>query len=265
MNPAIAHMFHRTWLCVGLWALVSSCASGVEKAPAEGWISLFNGRDLTGWRPKIAGRELDDNYKNTFRAENGVLAVSYDEYERFTGEFGHIFHRQPFSNYRFRAEYRFLGGQVPGGPGWAFRNSGVMIHCQAPESMGRDQAFPVCIEVQLLGGDGTNPRPTGNLCTPGTHVVLNGKLDKRHCIESASETYHGDRWVKVEIEVRGDSIKHFINGEQVMEYSGPVLDENDAEAAKLIKDGKKALTGGYISLQAESHPVQFRNIEILPL
>lgn len=250
-----------------LGGLVMSCAAGDERPErAEKWISLFNGKDLNGWHVKLAGHDLDDNYGETFSVRNGVIRVSYDRYEKFGNKFGHMFYKDKFSNYRFRLEYRFVGEQAPGGPGWAYRNSGIMVHCQDPHTMRRDQSFPVCIEVQLLGGDGDNDRSTGNLCTPGSHVVLDGKLDTRHCINSSSPTYHGDQWVKAEVEVRGNKvIRHFINSEAVMEYEQPQLDENDADARKMIKDGDTMMRDGWISIQAESHPVEYRNIEILVL
>lgn len=199
--------------------------------------------------------------------EDGLLTVSYDEYDEFNERFGHIFYGEPFSHYIFRAEYRFIGEQCPGGPGWAFRNSGVMLHCQPPETMAIDQDFPVSAEVQLLGGDGSNPRTTGNLCTPGTHVVMNNELVTRHCTNSSSETYHGEQWVTVEIEVFGNTvIRHLINGQKVLEYYQPQIDENDPSGKRLLDDGHdRMLSEGYISLQAESHPVQYRSIEILPL
>jgi hypothetical protein len=142
-----------------------------------------------------------------------------------------------------------------------------MFHCQPPESMSKDQSFPVSIEVQMLGGDGTNKRSTGNLCTPGTNVVMEDKLITQHCINSTSETYHGDQWVTLEVEVHGNGlIKHIINGQVVLEYEKPQLDETDANAKELIAAGAdKMLTEGYISLQAESHPVEFRSVEILLL
>jgi hypothetical protein len=233
---------------------------------SDGWICLFNGKDLDGWIPKVAGSDLGDNYKNTFRVQDGLLKVAYDQYDRFDGQFGHLFYRGKFSSYRFRAEYRFVGQQVGGGPDWAFRNSGIMIHCQAPESMTKDQSFPVCLEVQLLGGDGTHERTTGNLCTPGTNVVIGGKLVTDHCIPSSSPTYHGDQWVTAEVEVHGGRIiRHIINGQTVLEYQQPQLDPADADAKKLIRDGALNLTEGYIALQAESYPVEFRKIEILLL
>jgi hypothetical protein len=252
------------------WLLFTCAAATVTWAadPADSgpWIQLFNGKNLEGWTPKITGYDLNDNFGNTFRVEDGLLKVSFDQYQKFDGKFGHIFYKQAFSNYVVRVEYRFVGEQTPGGPGWAFRNSGIMLHCQAPESMEKNQDFPVSIEVQLLGGSGSGKRTTANLCSPGTHVVMDGKLITQHCINSTSKTYHGDQWVTVEVEVHGNKlIKHIVEGETVLSYSQPQLDETDANARKLLKGGDKMLHGGYISLQAESHPVQFRKVELRPL
>ncbi len=258
------------WIvCVLLTSVLCTAGCAAEQAgPSEArWISLFNGKDLTGWTPKLAKHELGENYKDTFRVEDGLLTVAYDQYDKFDGEFGHLFYKDAFSHYRLRVEYRFTGEQTPGGPGWAFRNSGMMVHCQPPATMTKDQSFPVCIEVQLLGGDGTNDRSTGNLCTPGTHVVMNDTLVTQHCINSNSKTFHGDQWVTAEVEVHGSRlIRHIINGEVVLEYGEPQLDEGDADAQKLLKAGAdRMVSEGYISLQAESHPLQFRKVELLPL
>ena len=245
-------------------AVCAALSLGAESSAQDAeWIQLFNGKDLTGWKPKITGYELNDNFGDTFRVEEGVLRVAYDRYEKFDGRFGHLFYEKPFSNYILRVEYRFVGEQCPGGPGWALRNSGIMIHGQSPESMEKGQDFPVSIEVQLLGGGSTGERPTANVCTPGTHVVMDGKLITRHCNNSRSKTYRGDQWVKAEVEVHGNRlIKHMINGETVLEYTQPQLDDSDAQARKLIKNGEKMLSGGTISLQSESHPVEFRKVEI---
>jgi hypothetical protein len=241
---------------------------GASAGPARDgrWVPIFNGKDLEGWTPKITGYDLGDNFGRTFRVEDGLMKVAYDQYEKFDNRFGHIFYREKLSHYVIRVEYRFIGKQTPGGPGWAFRNSGIMLHGQAPGSMEKQQDFPVSIEVQLLGGDGTNKRSTANLCTPGTNVVMGGKLITQHCTESTSKTYHGDQWVTAEVEVRGNtSIKHFVEGEVVLAYTEPQLDESDASAKKLLKGGDKMLRDGYISLQAESHPVEFRKVELMKL
>lgn len=252
-------------LCLAalLLPLTSCNESAQAKGNAGEWVDLFNGKDLDGWTVKITGHDVGDNYKDTYRVEDGILKVAYDQYQKFNGEFGNLFYKTSFSHYILQVEYRFVGDQVPGGPAWAFRNSGVMIHSQSAESMGKDQKFPASIEVQTLGGDGTNKRSTGNLCTPGTNVVIDDKLVTAHCISSTSETYHGDQWVTLEIEVRGnDLVKHSVNGQTVMEYTQPQLDPKDADAKKLIKDGNLMLDEGYIALQAESHPVEFRKVQI---
>lgn len=230
------------------------------------WVSLFNGKNLDGWTPKITGYPAGENYAQTFRVEDGVLKVGYDGYPKFDGKFGHLFSKQKYSHYRLRIEYRFVGDQCPGGPSWAFRNSGVMIHSQSAESMRKDQEFPVSIEVQFLGGNGHDTRSTANVCTPGTHIVMGGKLITQHCTNSKAKTYHGDQWVTVETEVHGNGkIKHIVDGETVLEYEKPQLDATDKDAAKLIDNGNVMLSEGYIALQAESHPVEFRKVEILPL
>jgi hypothetical protein len=237
-----------------------SCSSGKK----ENWVQLFNGKDFTGWDLKITGSPLNMNYRNTFRVEEGVLKVSYDEYENFNNEFGHIFYNKPFSSYKLRIEYRFTGDQVTGGPSWAFRNSGVMLHSQSAASMNLNQDFPVSIEAQFLGGDGVSERTTGNVCTPGTHIVIGDQLITQHCTNSVSKTYHGDVWVHAEFVVLGDSIiHHIIEGDTVLTYTKPQIGGDLPEGFPLAEG--TLLKGGYICLQAESHPVEFRKVELLDL
>lgn len=231
------------------------------------WVPIFDGKSLDGWTPKFTGYPLGENFARTFRVENGLLRVGYEGYDKFEGRFGHLFFKEKLCHYVVRLEYRFGGQQTPGGPGWAFRNSGIMLHGQAPETMGLKQEFPASIEVQLLGGDGSHPRSTANLCTPGTHVVMGGKLITQHCTNSTSKTYHGDDWVTVEIEVRGNQqIRHLIDGETVLAYTQPQLDDGDPDGKRLLAAGSpRMIHEGFISLQAESHSVDFRKVEILRL
>jgi Domain of Unknown Function (DUF1080) len=248
--------------------MVSSFSSSpfAPFARADEWIQLFNGKNLDGWTPKIKGYDFGDNHANTFRVEDGLLKVRYDQYTKFDENFGHLFFKEKFSHYRIRVEYRFVGDQIKGGPGWATRNSGVMFHCQDPKTMGKDQKFPVSVEAQLLGGLGKGNRTTGNMCSPGTNIVYEGKLYTPHCLSSKSKTFDGDQWVTFELEVNGSGkVQHIINGELVMEYEQAQLDPKDADAKPLVKDGKLLLEEGYLSLQAESHPLDFRKVEIKKL
>ncbi len=247
--------------------IAGSIAPSQDRTSNGKWTPIFNGRNLDGWTPKIKGYPFGENFGNTFRVENGVIRVSYDKYDKFNNRFGHLFYREKLSNYRLRVEYRFIGDQAPEGPGWAFRNSGAMLHCQDPKSMGRDQDFPVSVEIQFLGGNGKDKRSTGNMCSPGTHVVMGGKLITQHCVNSTSQTYHGDQWVTMEIEVRGGSlVRSIVNGETVLELTDPQLDDKDPDARKLLDGGNpKMVTEGYIALQAESHPIEFRKVELMKL
>ncbi len=253
--------------CGLIFALLLSNLSSAAGPDDREWIQLFDGKSLEGWTPKIAGYETGVNFLDTFRVENGVLKVSYDKYDRFENQFGHLFYDTPFSRYIVAVEYRFVGEGPPGAPDWAYRNSGVMVHGQSASSMKKDQDFPISIEVQLLGGNGIDERHTANLCTPGTHVVMNGKLETEHCIDSSSKTFHGDQWVRVEAEVHGDGlIIHRVNGEEVLRYEksqigGGVVSNYDPAVKK---DGQ-LLRSGTISLQAESHPLEFRKVELLNL
>lgn len=244
-------------------------AFAAASVTADEWTPLFNGKDLSGWTPKIRSYDLGDNYADTFRVEDGLLKVRFDKYDLpYRDRFGHLFYEKSYSHYRLRVECRSVGEQVEGGAGWAFRNNGLMLHSQAPASMGLDQSFPVSLELQILAArDDGRPRTTANLCTPGTHVKLDGKLHTPHCTDSTSPTIpHGD-WVTIEAEVHGGQrVRHFVNGQQVLEFTDPVLDENDADAKRLLADGAaKSLSEGFISIQAESAPYDFRKIEIMPL
>ena len=246
--------------------IVTSCTAQKEITIEEQWINLID-NNPKDWFPKIRGQILNSNYNNTFIIQDSVLQVNYSEYDSFNAQFGHIFYKEPFSYYKLKYEYRFFGDQMHDGPGWAFKNSGIMIHSQVPGTMGIDQDFPISIEVQLLGGGKKGKRPTANLCTPGTNVHIGGKLFTQHCVNSTSETFRTDEWVNGEIEVYGDSlIRHYINGEIVLEYTRPELGGGNVDGASmaLFRDGTP-LSGGYISLQSESHPVEFKNVLLLNL
>ena len=241
---------------IGLGLISSECSAQKNFK----WKQLFNGKDLNDWQIKIRYHKLNDNFGNTFQVNDGNIQVRYDQYTQFDEQFGHLFYKEPFSSYLIGVEYRFVGDQVNEGPGWAYRNSGIMIHGQDPATMTVDQDFPNSIEVQLLGGNGKDERSTANLCTPGTQYVKDGKIVKQHCTNSSSKTYHGDQWVRSEVLVLGDSlIVHYVNGEEVMRYNKPQLDPvKGSEEGELLKSGS-------VSLQSESHPVDFRKVEIIDL
>ena len=239
------------------------CAQAADDA----WKPLFNGRDLTGWTIKIAKRPLGENYNDTFRVEDGILKVNYDKWTTFDRQFGHLYTNQAYSNYILRLEYRITGKAPEDSPPWAKLNSGVMIHSQSPLSMTLDQEFPASMEFQFLATGATAGKQTANVCTPGTNLVMKGKLLEDHIIDSSSKFYPPDEWVNVEVEVHGNQeVIHRINGVEVLRYQHPQLDPRDESAQRLLATGAPLqLAFGHIALQAESQPIWFRNIQIKQL
>jgi hypothetical protein len=259
------------------WGVLAAVACAVmvgsaqSKTDQKEWIQLFNGRDLNDWSIKFAHYPLGENVNDTFRVEDGLLKVRYDKWQTFDDQFGHIFYREPYSYYVIAAEYRFVGEQVRTARtdlGWAVRNNGLMLHSPDPKTMVKDQDFPISIEVQLLGGlSNGKPRTTANLCTPGTNVVIDGALVTRHCINSTSKTYDGDQWVRVEVLIHGDElVRHMVDGATVQEYSKPQIGGgNVSPVDPAVKVDGTPLTGGFIALQAETAPIDFRKVELLNL
>lgn len=248
-----------------VWA---GCVAPRNDPHEEQWISLFNGRDLEGWTAKINHHDVGVNFGDTFRVQDSLLVVRYDNYGDFNEQFGHLYYDQPFGYYHLVLEYRFVGDLHPGAPDYTLRNSGVMFHSQDPRTMPRDQNWPISVEMQFLGGLGDGqPRPTGNMCSPGTDVVYQGRIDPRHCISSTSQTYDGDQWVRAEAIVLGDSlITHLINADTVLQYTQPQIGGGVVENYDPAQwqDGK-LLTEGYIALQSEGQPIDFRNVQLLNL
>jgi hypothetical protein len=243
--------------------------SPITKAEENPWIPLFNGKNLDGWTAKFRGHPCGENFADTFRVVDGMIQVSYDGYGKFDNQFGHLYTNIAYSHYILRLEYRFTGKKMEDAPGYTNFNSGVMYHSQTPESMALDQGFPTSLEFQFLADEGKGKRQTGNVCTPGTNIVIDGKLVTAHIVESTAPTFPGDEWVKVELEVNGnEEVIHRVNGVEVLRYQGPQLDPRDelAPAMPLLKRGApKMLSWGHIALQAEGHPVWFRTIELKSL
>lgn len=249
-----------------LIAIFISCGSSKISTSDDGWKTMFNGENLDGWTTKIHHYEVGDNHGDTFRVEDGMIKVRYDNYEgEYNDRFGHLYFDVPYSYFHLSMEYRFVGEIHPGAPVFVEKNSGVMFHSQDPRTMLKEQNWPISVEMQFLAGiEEGKPRPTGNMCSPGTDVVFEGKVDARHCINSTSETYYGDQWVRAELIVRGDSlVTHIINGETALEYTKPQIGGGVVEGfdPKFKKDGT-LLKEGFIALQSEGQPIDFRNIKI---
>lgn len=252
-------------ICATLIFLSSCVSPNNKESKTPTWESMFNGKNLEGWQMKIKGYEPGNNYGQTFRVEGGILQVNYDQYERFDQKFGALYHKNPYTDYRLKVEYRFVGDTATGAPPWGFRDSGIQYYCQSPASMGLVQNFPVSLEYNLHGGNGTEDRPNGQICTNGTLVDINGVQSTSYCTPATVPvTLHGDQWVTAEIDVRGNSISHWVNGVEILTFTNPRYNPEHELAKTFITGDNQKIEPGYISLQSNSHPIEFRKIEIKP-
>jgi len=261
-------MFRTLVLLASISLFSCKAKDGIQNAAnstKNQWVSIFNGEDLGGWNVKIKGHPLNENFANTFRVADGIMSINYDGYgNNFDSRFGAIYFDKKLTNYRLKLDYRFVGETAPGAPAWGFKDSGVQFHSQAPESMDIDQGFPVCIEYNLHGGNGTEDRPGGQINTNGMYVEINGKLSKKNSNPPiVKKTFHDNQWITIELDVKDGVISHFLNGEKILTYGNPVLNPEHKLAKTLIKQGETAVTSGYISFQSNSHPIDFRNIELM--
>ncbi len=258
----------KTILFLSIILMIFSFTSKKSKTNQNEWQTLFNGKNLEGWLVKFYHHDLGDNYAKTFRVTDGKIQVCYDDYREFNNRFGHLFYQIPFSSFHLKFEYRFTDKWMKDAPSCTYRNSGIMFHSQDPKTILKEQDWPISVEYQILAGAGDGqPRPTGNMCSPGTEVFFEGEKYPQHCINSSSKTYEWNEWVSGEIIVYGDSLViHIVNGEQVLQYSKPQIGGGVAKGFDTaIKIDGKPLTEGYIGLQAEGQGIEFREIKIKKL
>ena len=242
-----------------------------EAAPPDSgkWISLFNGKDLEGWTPKIKGYDAGENYAEHLpgrgRRAQGLLR-QYPQVRRQV--------RAPVlqeASSRTIACGSSIGSwatSAPAGPAWAIRNSGVMIHCQSPESMRKDQDFPVSIEVQFLGRrrQGRSGRPATS-ARPGTNIVMDGKLITQHCTDSTVQDLRrrpvGDGRGRGPRRRHDQAHRRRRDRARVREAATRPQRPRRREAASRTADG--CSTRATSPSRPRAIPIEFRKVEILPL
>ncbi len=214
---------------------------------------------------KISSYPLGENFENTFRVENGILKIRYDGYgPDLKDRFGTLYFDEKLTNYRLKVEYRFVGETAPGAPKWGYRDSGIQFHGQPPSTQKLNQPFPICLEYNFHGGNGTDERPLGAMCANGMFVEVQGEKNTTTCVPAmVPKTFHGDQWVTAEIDIKDGKITHYVNGEEILSYANPTYDPNNETSKTLMSNGDISVRGGYVSFQSNSHPIDFRKIELL--
>ena len=189
-------------------------------------ITLWNGHNFAGWKLYITDDTVD--VADVWSIKEGVIhcAGQPDGYMRT---------KRKFRDYRLHLEWRW-----PEEP----TNSGVLLHASGP-----DQIWPKCIECQLKSGSAGDLVLIG-----GTGITVDGE-DKQDVEkpfvaipkkEQSSEKSAG-QWNTYEIYCWKDTIRCYVNG----------IPQNEASKATTTK--------GWICLQSEGSPIEFRNIYLEPL
>lgn len=201
-------------------------------------ISLFNGRDLSGWHIDVPKMDEDPSVKSPFIVRNGML-VSLGT------PGGHIITDKTFKNYRLEVEYRFA--RTPG-------NCGVLVHASTPRALYK--MFPKSIEVQMMhenAGDFwcivediTVPDMEARRGPKENWGITEGKGRRILNLTDGSEKPVGD-WNRMVIECQDNSVKVWVNGDLVNHGTGCTASE------------------GNIALQAEGAEVEFREVELTPM
>jgi Domain of Unknown Function (DUF1080) len=263
----------RSSLCLILAAfvLVVPYAPAAEGKPGnEGWVSLFNGKDFTGWYTYLdsSGKNKDPN--GVFKVENGMIHIldvpmSDGKTPGGKSDNGYLATNQDFSNVRIHAEYKWGVKRASEGK----RNSGLLYLAVGPDAI-----YPTSLECQIeetdvgdlwiVNGtavtaffiapsmpvyDDDMQTPTRVRSAPGDslRVLKSGDFENR------------DGWNTVEVIIRGDRSTHLVNG-RVVNNARDIQRPDPNNPSHMIP-----LTSGRILMEAEGSEIWFRDIRVKPL
>ena len=240
-----------------LLALVPSLLIGGET------LSLFNGKDLTGWTLDTPDRD-EMTEEQEVEIKDGIMTFDTRKVEWWTANppsfmvrdgllismgrpLGHLITEEEFENYKLVVEYKFT--KRPG-------NCGVLVHASTPRYL--YDMFPKSVEVQMQHGNAGDFWCIGeNIEVPNMEerrprrdetVKYGGEEgDARRIAKLADAESPVGEWNTMEIECKGDEVIVHVNG-------------------TLVNHGTNmTTTSGKIALQAEGVEVAFRKVELTPL
>ena len=209
-----------------------------KEAKSDRSVSLFNGKDLSGWHVDVPKADDDPGIQPTFIVRDGNL-VSLGQPR------GHLITDASHRDYRLAVEYRFAGD-----PG----NCGVLVHASTPRAL--YAMFPKSIEVQMnhqhagdfwcIVEDIAVPKMVERRGPKENWGITEGKGRRILNLTDGSEKPLG-QWNRMVIECLDDEIKVWVNGDLVNHGT-------DCTATK-----------GQIAIQAEGAEVEFRKLLLTPI
>ncbi|MFM7316178.1 MAG: DUF1080 domain-containing protein [bacterium] len=242
-TPQENPMNRRFLLITSLFLLpaIMAMAGITLAADSKETLTLFNGKDLSGWTIWIRHNDKSvdprQDPKKIFQVKDGVIHISGEEFGCLTTD-------KNYENYHLKLE--FMWGEKKWPPREkAVRDSGILYH-----GIGADKVWTKSVECQIQEHD------CGDFyMVDGTSAVIDGKREPRYKKKTKDTEKPNGQWNTVEVICKGDTVKHIVNGELVGEASGLSAD----------KEGKTPLTKGKIILQSEGAEVFYRNITLTPI
>jgi len=214
-------------VCAAVAAVVQlTLARAEEKKAEEGFTPLFNGKDLSGWKFQLQGK--DRKPEDTWSVQDGIIVC--------TGKpNGYFYTEKSFKNYIIRYDWRYKrpANLAEGDDEKFLGNSGLLVHIQ-----GEHKVWPKCIEVQGMNRD------HGKLITvSGAKSVGKFEFDA-DALKKVRKPV--GEWNTTEVVCKDGEISCKVNGTK-------------------ISSGKSELTEGVIGFQSEGAEIHFRKIEIKEL
>ncbi len=212
------------------------------QAADDGWISMFNGKDLSGWKS-------NEEVPGVFTVENGELKVS--------GGRAHLFYVGPNGEAKFQSfELKLKVKTTPGS------NSGVYFHTQYQEKGWPDKGF----ECQV-NSTHTDPKKTGSLYgVINILALLDGQKEPeggKHIKVPLAPSTDGE-WFDYNIKVEGKHITLSVNGKTTVDFIEP----EGWDPVKELKNmpGRK-LSEGTIAIQGHDpkSTTYYKDIFIKPI
>lgn len=250
------------------------------------WITLFNGKNLDGWSIQLRDQDKNEDPNHLVQVDHGVLHFYKDAQAGSEQPFGYLATAKEYSSYRLRLEYKWGEKKFAPRTG-SVRDSGLLYHVTAT-----DKVWPDSVEYQIQENDvgdiyaistqvtsSADPKTTNIVTTISTNntsgvirtnsnarlkflepteggvPVVQGRLGTSlRVIRNPMNEHEG--WNTVEIEVRGNSATHLLNG---------TVNNRCNNIKKSVNGEWIPLDRGRIALQLEGAEIFYRKIQIQEL
>jgi hypothetical protein len=239
---------------LGMLTLASTFAVCQVKPESDGWISLFNGKNLDGWYSYLDSSGKNKDPKGVFKVENGMIHILDVPMSDGKSDNGYLATTQDYSNVRIHVEYKWGFKRATEGK----RNSGLLYLAVGPDAI-----YPTSLECQIEETD------VGDLWIAPSLPMYDDDMQTGTRVRSApgdslrvlksGDFENRDAWNSVDVILRGDQSTHLVNG-RIVNTAHDIQRPDPSNPSKMMP-----LQSGRILLEAEGSEIWFRDIRVKPL